>query len=190
MRWTVHAEHTVYRSPWVSLALVDVGLPDGRRLDHHVVRLPAPAAGTVVVDPDRGVLMLWRHRFITDTWGWEVPAGRVEPGETVERGAAREVEEETGWRPGPLRRLTTVHPSNGLSDQTFHLFVAEGAEHIGEPTDPNEAERVEWLAPPAVAAELAAGLIRDGLSVTALCWWLAFEAGAAGPGGEAHLRMR
>lgn len=190
MRWTVHGEQTVYQSSWVSLSLVDVGLPDGHRLDHHVVRLPAPAAGTVVVDADRGLLLLWRHRFITDTWGWEVPAGRVEPGEEVERGAAREVEEETGWRPGPLRRMTTVHPSNGLSDQTFHLFVAQGAERIGAPTDPNEAERVEWLAPAQVAEELAAGRIRDGLSVTALCWWLAFEAGPAGAEGETEGRVR
>jgi 8-oxo-dGTP pyrophosphatase MutT (NUDIX family) len=177
VRWTVHGETTLYRSPWVALTLVDVSLPDGQRLDHHVVRVPVPAAGTVVADPERGVLLLWRHRFITDTWGWEVPAGRIEPGEAIEAGAAREVEEETGWRPGPLRRMTAVHPSNGLSDQTFHLFVAEGAEHVGDPTDRTEAARVAWLAPAAVVEELRAGRIRDGLSTTALCWWLFFREG-------------
>ncbi len=45
-----------------------------------MVLLPRPAAGTVVVDAERGVLLLWRHRFITGTWGWEIPAGGVDSG--------------------------------------------------------------------------------------------------------------
>jgi 8-oxo-dGTP pyrophosphatase MutT (NUDIX family) len=174
MRWTVRGERVVYDSPWLSVRLADVELPDGRRLDHHVVRLPAPAAGVVVHDPRRGVLLLWRHRFISDSWGWEVPAGRVEPGETVAEGAAREVLEETGWRPGPLVALTAYHPSNGLTDQQFHLFLARGAERVGPIQDAHESERVEWLPVDAVRAELDAGRINDGLSVAALCWALAF----------------
>ena len=51
----------------------------------------------MAVDPARGVLALWRHRFITDTWGWEIPAGRLEAGETAEQAARRETLEETGW---------------------------------------------------------------------------------------------
>ena len=103
-------------------------------------------------DPDRGVLLLWRHRFITDTWGWEIPAGRIEPGETPEAAAARETLEETGWEPSALRPLFRYHPTNGVSDQTFHIFVADGATHVGEPTDAGEAERVEWVARPRAAA--------------------------------------
>ena len=71
MRWTVHGERTLYDSDWVGLGLVDVEVPGGSRFDHHVVRLPHGAVGTVVHDRTRGVLLLWRHRFITDTWGWE-----------------------------------------------------------------------------------------------------------------------
>ena len=74
MRWTVHGERSLYESEWVSLRLVDVELPDGERFEHHVVRLPVAAASCVIEDPERGFLLLWRHRFITDTWGWEVPA--------------------------------------------------------------------------------------------------------------------
>jgi 8-oxo-dGTP pyrophosphatase MutT (NUDIX family) len=174
MRWNVHGETVLYESPWVSLHLADVELPDGRRFDHHLVRMPAPAAGVVVTDPDRGVLLLWRHRFITDSWGWEIPAGRVEAGESIPAGAAREVEEETGWRPGPLRPLTSYHPSNGLSDQIFHLFAASGATHVGDPTDWVEAERVAWVDPADLREEMAAGKVGDGLSLTALCWCLSF----------------
>ena len=91
MRWTVHGERALYESEWVRLALVDVEIPGEARFEHHVVRMPNQASGTVVHDPDRGVLLLWRHRFITDTWGWEIPAGRIDDGETPEEAAAREV---------------------------------------------------------------------------------------------------
>jgi 8-oxo-dGTP pyrophosphatase MutT (NUDIX family) len=173
MRWTVHGERDIYRSEWVSLTLADIELPDGTRFEHHVVRMPAQASGVVVEDPDRGVLLLWRHRFATDTWGWEVPAGRIDPGETPEEAGRRETLEETGWEPGPLTRLTTYFPHNGTSDATFHLFRADGATHVGDPSDPTESERVEWRTWEDVRAAVAAGEVRDGLSLTALLWVMA-----------------
>jgi 8-oxo-dGTP pyrophosphatase MutT (NUDIX family) len=172
VRWIVHGERTIYDSEWMRLALVDVEIPGHRRFDHHVLRMPAAASGTVVHDPDRGVLLLWRHRFTTDTWGWEIPAGRIDDGETPEEAARREALEETGWRPGPLRHLTTYFPHNGSSDATFHLFAADGAVHVGEPADPTESERIEWLAVDDVRRRIAAGEVGDGLSLTALLWWL------------------
>ncbi|MCW2714083.1 MAG: hydrolase [Frankiales bacterium] len=176
----MHGERSLYSSPWVSLGLVDVEVPGGERFDHHVVRQARPAVGVVVHDPDRGVLLLWRHRFITGTWGWEVPAGGVDAGESPERGAAREVLEETGWEPGPLRPLHVYHPSNGLSDQRFELFAAEGARHVGDPSDPGESERVEWVPVARVRELVRSGQVTDGLSLSALLWWLTFEATAAG----------
>ncbi|MCW2681104.1 MAG: hydrolase [Frankiales bacterium] len=171
----MHGSRPVYSSDWVGLDLVDVEIPDGARFEHHVVRSPRPAVGTVVVGP-AGVLLLYRHRFITGTWGWEVPAGGVDVDESLPAAAAREVLEETGWRPGPLRRLHGYHPSNGLSDQRFELFLASGASYVGEPSDPGESSRVEWVPAAEVRRLVAAGEVQDGLSVTALLWWLAFEA--------------
>jgi 8-oxo-dGTP pyrophosphatase MutT (NUDIX family) len=176
VRWTVHGERSLYDSEWVRLGLVDVELPSGARFEHHVVRMPAHAAGVVVQDPAHdGVLLLWRHRFTTDTWGWEVPAGRIDAGETPEQAGARETLEETGWRPGPLRRLATYHPYNGVSDGTFHLFAADTATRVGEPHDTDEAERVEWVPWRDVVRALDAGQVGDGLSLTALLWVLARE---------------
>lgn len=174
IRWIVHGERAVYTSPWVALRLADVEIPGGKRFEHHVVRVPLEAAGCVVHDPDRGVLLLWRHRFITDTWGWEIPAGAVEEGESPGDAAAREVREETGWQPGPLEHLVSYQPSNGLSDQRFHVFLARGAEHVGDPVDVGEAERIEWRSPPDVRADIAKNAMPDGLSLTALLYVLAF----------------
>ncbi len=170
----MHGEQVIYDSEWVRLALVDVEIPGEERFDHHVVRVPRHAAGTVVTDPERGVLMLWRHRFITDTWGWEIPAGRIDPGETPAEAAAREVLEETGWRPAPVQPMITYQPTNGLSDQRFHLFSAAGAVHVGEPTDQSESERVEWLPREQVRDLARSGGIPDGLSLTAILYAAAF----------------
>ena len=89
--------------------------------------------------------------------------------------ARREAVEETGWRPGELRHLTTYFPHLGLSDATFHLFVTDGAEHVGERQDVTAAQRVEWLSWDDVISAIRSGDVRDGLSLTALLWVLAFE---------------
>jgi 8-oxo-dGTP pyrophosphatase MutT (NUDIX family) len=175
MRWTIHGERYVYESAWVSLALADIEIPGHRRFEHEVFRFPTGAAGTVIHDEARGVLLLWRHRFPTDTWGYEVPAGRLDPDEEPVDAAAREAEEETGWRPGPLEHLVTYAPSSGISDQLFHVYAAHSATHIGDPTDVTEAERVEWVSLEDVRVLLRSGEIIDGMSVTGLSYYLAFR---------------
>jgi len=174
VRWQVHGERVLYDSDWVRLSLVDVEIPGGERFEHHVVRMPNKAAGAVVHDRDRGVLLLWRHRFITDEWGWEIPSGGMNPGETPARAAARETLEETGWRAGPLRPLVHFSPTNGISDQTFHTFVADGATYIGEATDVGESERIEWVPVSEVRRILRDNEMLDGMSLTAVAYALAF----------------
>jgi 8-oxo-dGTP pyrophosphatase MutT (NUDIX family) len=172
VEWIVHGERALYESEWVNLALVDIEIPEERRFDHHVIRVPRAAAGAIVHRPGE-VLLLWRHRFITDTWGWEIPAGKIEDGESPVEGAAREAYEETGWRPGPMRHVTSFHPTNGLSDQTFHIFLADGATHVGDPTDPSEATRIEWVSIGRLRELIEAGEVRDGLSLCGLAVALA-----------------
>jgi 8-oxo-dGDP phosphatase len=176
MKWTVHGERVLYESEWVRLALTDVEIPGGARFEHHVVRMPNHASGTVVYDATRGVLLIWRHRFVTDTWGWEIPAGRIDPGETPAAAAARETLEETGWRPGPLRPLVRFQPTNGISDQVFNIFLADGATEVGAPVDPSEADRVEWVPVERVRELIRDGEMVDGLSLTAVLYALAFDA--------------
>ncbi|MCP5029203.1 MAG: NUDIX hydrolase [Actinomycetia bacterium] len=176
MRWNVGRRRELYSSHWMELHLVDVELPNGRRLEHEVVVSPRDGAATVVVVGNR-VLMMYRHRFIGDRWGWELPGGMIEPGEVTAAGAAREVEEETGWRPGPLTHLASFHPSSGWSDQRFHLFLALEAEFIGEPTEENESDTIEWRPVDRVRTDLSSGAIPDGLAQFGLALALARVAG-------------
>lgn len=93
------------------------GRIDGRRWEYHVVRLRHLAVAAVVNDRQE-VLMMWRHRFIADSWAWELPMGLVEELETPEEAGAREVLEETGWRPGLIKPLVYAEPDNGITDST------------------------------------------------------------------------
>jgi 8-oxo-dGTP pyrophosphatase MutT (NUDIX family) len=174
VRWTNHGERVVYESEWMRLALADIEIPGHRRFDHEVLRFPSDAAGAVIHDPARGILMLWRHRFPTDSWGYEIPAGRMDHGEDAIGCAAREAEEETGWRPGPLVHVVSYAPSTGISDQVFHVFAASKATHLGEPTDVTESERIEWVPVGELGALLRAGKIVDGMTVAGLGCYLAF----------------
>ena len=70
------------------------------------------------------------------------------------------------------------HPSNGLSDQTFHIFHVVGAEHVGDPVDATEASEVAWKTVDEVRTMIANGQITDGLSLTGLS--VAFTTGVIG----------
>jgi 8-oxo-dGTP pyrophosphatase MutT (NUDIX family) len=169
--WRLHDARTVYENDTVRVELADVELTDGRHVDHTILRFLIDVVALVIRDPDRGFLLLWRHRFITGRWIWDVPAGKVAPGERPEDGAARAALEETGWLPGPVRLLGTFHPNPGISDQRFGIYLADSAEQVAE-LNPIEAARVEWLSVDRVRQLLRDGEI-DGLSLTALLWALA-----------------
>jgi 8-oxo-dGDP phosphatase len=168
MEWTVHGRRAIYESSWLSLDLVDVELPDGRRFEQHVVRMARPVAAVVVLDDRDRVLLMWRHRLVTDTWGWEIPGGRIEEGESPEEAGVRETEEETGWRPGRLRPIVTSQPSSGSVDSRHHLYRADSAEHIGPPTDITEAERIAWVPLTGIRDMIAAGEIVNGPTLIGL----------------------
>jgi len=174
MEWKVHGHQRIYASEWVNLEIADVELPDGQRLAHHVLRLPRTSVVVAMVDAAERVLMLWRHRFITDRWGWELPAGWVEPGEDPVAAASREALEETGWRPGPLQLLCSFSADHGISDSQFRLYCADQATHQGRPADWTEASRVEWIPLATVHGLIERHEIDDGATLTALLFLIAF----------------
>jgi 8-oxo-dGTP pyrophosphatase MutT (NUDIX family) len=168
MRWTVHSEKPLYQDEWLDIRLADVELPDGRHLEHRLIRTP-PGAGCVTLR-DGQVLLLWRHRFITGTWGWEIPVGKIDPGEDPAAAAARETEEETGWRPGPLTPLLRIEPTPGLSDSVHHIFLADGAERTGPPQDDYESDHISWVPLAEVPALISRGHIPTGTTIAALLY--------------------
>src|SRR5688572_8528938 len=163
--WTIHGERVVDDSRRAVLSIADVVLPDGVRFEMYVLRVPAAAIVIVLDDEDR-VLMMWRHRFVIDRWVWELPGGYLDPDEDTVVCAAREVEEETGWRPRSMQRLLAFQPMVGTIDQDNIVYLARGADPTGAAPDINETETLGWIPLSDVERRINAGEIVGAGSVT------------------------
>ncbi|MGW4773649.1 NUDIX domain-containing protein [Nocardia sp. NPDC004278] len=143
-QWTIHGETVVDENRHIKLSTVDIELPDGVKFTQYVARMPR-CAMTLVLNDKREALLMYRHRFIIDRWVWELPGGYVDHAEDVAAAAAREVEEETGWRPRTMKHMVTYQPSIGTLDQPQEIYLARGAELTETPPDINEAEVIRWI---------------------------------------------
>jgi ADP-ribose pyrophosphatase len=101
----------------------DIELPDGRRFTLAVLQHPG-ACAVVPVLADGRVVMLRQYRYAVHQTLWEVPAGKLDPGESLEQCAQRELEEETGYRAGRLIPLGSIVTTPGFCDERIHLFLA------------------------------------------------------------------
>jgi 8-oxo-dGTP pyrophosphatase MutT (NUDIX family) len=143
--WTIHEERLVDDTRKLRLSVASVELPDGVQFEQWVLRMPKAAMTVVLNDASDHVLLIWRHRWIMDQWTYELPGGYVDPAEDTAQAAAREVEEETGWRPRSITFLSRFQPLTGSADFENLLYISEGAEDTGASADINEAARVEWV---------------------------------------------
>ncbi|HEX4101596.1 MAG TPA: NUDIX hydrolase [Pseudonocardiaceae bacterium] len=166
-RWKTFGERTIYDNPWVWLGQVDVELPGGERFWHHVVRLQRAALIVVVDDQDRA-LMMWRHRFVQDRWGWELPGGLIDEGEEPAETVQRELEEETGYRAGRVEHLVTFQPMVGMVDSEHVVFLGRDPVKVGEPTEATEADKIEWIPLSAIPKLIETGKIWNAGSLVAL----------------------
>ena len=173
--WTIHGERVVDDTRRAVLSIADVELPDGVRFEQYVLRIPA-AAMVIVLDDDERVLMMWRHRFIVDRWVWELPGGYLDPAEDSMTCAAREVEEETGWRPRSIEKLIIFQPMVGTIDQENIVYLARGADFTGAAPDINEAERLGWIPLDEIQQHIDNGTIFGSGSVSGLLALLLWKA--------------
>ncbi|WP_280448461.1 NUDIX hydrolase [Nocardia brasiliensis] len=166
-QWTILGEKVVDENRHIKLSTVDVELPDGVRFTQYVARMPR-CAMTLVLNENREALLMYRHRFIIDKWVWELPGGYVDGAEDVALAAAREVEEETGWRPRTMRHLVTYQPAIGTLDQPQQVYLAEGADLTENAPDINEAEEIRWIPLTEAVAMIDRGEIVGAATVVAL----------------------
>lgn len=103
-----------------------------------------------------------------DRWVWELPGGYLDPAEDSMTCAAREVEEETGWRPRSIEKLISYQPMVGTIDQENIVYLARGAEFTGATPDINEAERLGWIPLDEIQQHIDNGTIVGAGSVSGL----------------------
>jgi len=163
-KWVIHGERLVDDTPHIRVSLADVELPNQVRFTQYVFRMRRCAMTVVLDDTGERVLLMRRHRFIVDRWVWELPGGYVDDGEDSAAAAAREVEEETGWRPRKIEFVMSSQPLIGNADYPQDLYLAHGAELVGEP-EVDETAEVRWVPLDETPAMLARGEILGAITI-------------------------
>ena len=143
-----------------------VTLPNGRVVDLAVLRHPG-ASAVVPLHEDGTVTLLRQHRHAAGGTIWEIPAGKLDPGEAPEVCAARELAEEAGLT-GTLAHLTTIHTTPAFTDEVIHLYVATDFRGVATHLDADEVIAPVRLPLSDAVALIARGEMTDAKSIVAL----------------------
>ncbi len=136
----------LYSGSYLKLDSLEIRLPDGKKALREIVNV-RDAVAVMPVDRDGTVHLIRQHRPAIARTIIEVPAGVIDPGESPEKCARRECEEETGIIPGRLRRLITYSHAEGYSTGFITLFLATNLKHTGK-LNLDQSEFVEQVRMP------------------------------------------
>lgn len=164
------ARKSIYDGRMIRVQEWQVRLPNGREATREIVLHPGAVA--ILAEPQPDVVLLVRQfRAATGEVLLEVPAGKLDSGETPEHCAARELAEETGYHSKSARKLFEFFTSPGFADERIHLFHATDLTPGSMKLDGDEFIDVQSYSRREVAGLLEQGLIRDAKTLVALLWW-------------------
>jgi ADP-ribose pyrophosphatase len=162
-----HTTKSLYEGRVVRLGLESLVLPNGKALQLEVVRHPGGAA-VVALDTENRVCLLRQYRHAAGGWLWELPAGKLEPGEAPQLTAQRELEEEAGLRAGTWQTIGETLTTPGFCDEVIHLFVATELEPAQARPEAHELIEVHWLPLATALEQVHTGTIRDAKTMLGL----------------------
>lgn len=168
----VKTSEIVFKGGLVQVECQQVILPDQttatREIVHH-----QPAIAVLMVTPAKKMILVQQWRAATNGTTLEIPAGKIESGETAIDAAKRELNEETRLVADQLEPVASFYTSPGFTDELMTLFVATGLHDVAEalPQDADELLRLSELDLPAALAQVKSGKLADAKTVMAVWYW-------------------
>ncbi len=157
----------VFKGKIIAVEIEPVRLPNGRHIDLEIVRHPGGAAA-VAIDERRRVCLLRQYRHVAGGWLWELPAGKLDPGEGPAATAERELAEEAGLVAATWDSLGRLHSSPGVFDEIIHLFLARGLSEVDLGHGADEVIEVHWVALDQVLEWCLNGTVTDAKTLVGL----------------------
>lgn len=163
------SSETKYDGRVLKLEVDKIELPDGKNSTRECVRHHGGAA--VLLVKDGKVLLVKQYRYVYGKAIYEIPAGKLNEGEDAQSAAARELEEEAGYR-AKLVRMLDIYPSPGYTDEIIHVYFAKEYEFVGQKLDEGEFLNCEFIELQKIVQMIQDGEICDSKTVAAVYKYL------------------
>lgn len=160
---------TVYGGRLLQVREDEVRMPDGKSARREWVHHPGAVVMIPLLDEDT-VILVRQFRYAARRHFYELPAGKIDPGEEAPQTARRELREECGYAAASWRRLATLHPCIGYSDERIELFLASGLSRIEAAPDEGEFIEQMTLRLPLALEWVKTGRITDAKTIIGLMW--------------------
>ena len=157
----------VFTGKVLTLNIDTVTLPNGFTVDLEIVRHPG-AAAVVPLKNNGTVVLIKQFRHAAGGFIYEIPAGKLHPGEDPMHCAARELEEEIGYVAGRLELLTSILTAPGFTDEVIHIYKATGMTAGRQQLDRDEVLEVLEISLEEAIKMIKAGTIRDAKTIVGL----------------------
>lgn len=157
----------IYAGKVVTLNIDTVQLPNGVTVDLETIRHPG-AAAVVPVKDDGTVVLIKQFRHAAGGFIYEIPAGKLHPGEDPLHCASRELEEEVGYRASSFELLSSIFTAPGFADEVIHVYQATGLTKGRQQLDRDEVLDVIEMPLAEAVEKIEDGTIRDAKTIVGL----------------------
>lgn len=157
----------IYTGKVVTLNIDTVTLPNGATIDLETIRHPGAAAVVPVMD-DGTVVLIRQFRHAAGGFIYEIPAGKLQPGEDPLHCASRELEEEVGYRASSFELLSSIFTAPGFADEVIHVYKATGLTKGRQQLDPDEVLDIIEMPLAEAVNKIEDGTIRDAKTIVGL----------------------